>query len=596
MKERRLHRLVERQAADRPSDLALVSGTQTITYGELNSRANEIARWLRTQIHVPETVIGIMMPRSIDFIVCALAIWKAGAAYLPLDPGYPVDRLNYMVEDASASHVLTQAKYVGVLTSDVATLCLDLESDRIETQAGANLDIDCGFEDLSYVVYTSGSSGRPKGVEVVHRGVSNMVSWYMETFGYTTADRVTHLASVGFDAAVLEIWPALAAGATVYLPDDEVRLTPAKLQQWIVNEGISVAWVPTIICEELITMSWPSNAALRFLTTGGDKLQNWPVETLTFQVVNLYGPTENSVITTYAILNPAGKDRTTAPPIGRPISNVKVYVLDEGMEPVPVGVSGSLFIGGIGLFRGYRNHPELSEQVFVESPFSRRGSDLLYRTGDIVRYRVDGELEYIGRNDNQLEIRGYRIDPEEIEVALSSHPAIKQSVVVAQGAGLRRTLVGYVLVEPHLELGSDELRLFLRNTLPDYMIPSVIHQCETFPLSPNGKVDRSTLSASHIEGPSITPADVPITPLENLIAQVWSDVLERSPIGPEDSFFALGGHSLLAVQVANRLSKLLHLNISLVAIMRFKTLRELAHHIEVELLDGRSEYVETKIK
>jgi amino acid adenylation domain-containing protein len=451
-----IHELVAAQAERTPDALAVVCHDEQLTYRELNRRANQLAHYLQAQGVGPEVRVAICMERSLEMVIGLLGILKAGGAYVPLDPAYPKVRLAFMLEDAQVAVLLTQQRLVERVPHHGAPrLCLDTDWEVIARASQATLECQVTAGNLAYVIYTSGSTGRPRGVEIEHRSLMNLVSWHQRVYSVTPADRATQLAGPGFDASVWEVWPYLSAGASLHMPDEAIRTAPAKLIAWLVAEGITLCFLPTPLAESVLEPSWPAGTRLRALLTGGDKLHRGPRQALPFRILNHYGPTENTVVTTWASVEEASAT-DAAPPIGRPIANTQVYVLDRHRHLVPLGVPGELYIGGDGLARGYLNRPELTAETFVASPFSPEPGARLYKTGDLVCYQPDGNLEFLGRLDQQVKLRGFRIELGEIERVLSQHPAVQESVVVAREdvPGDKR-LVGYIVRDIQYQ-GTDE--------------------------------------------------------------------------------------------------------------------------------------------
>ncbi len=382
-----------------------------VTYAELESRANQLANYLKTREIGREDLIAICLERSPEFVITALAILKCGAGYLPMDLVHPAERLRYMISDGGVRLLLTETKFVdrweGVPVEIVA---LDAERETIQSQSSDAPLPQSSTNNLAYVIYTSGSTGQPKGVEIAHESLSNLVSWHVETFRLDSSSRTTFQASVGFDAAVWEIWPTLTAGAALYFPDEQTRLAPEKLRDWLVQQQITVSFVPTVVAEELIALPWPNETALRFLLTGADTLHRYPSPGLPFVLVNNYGPTECTVVATSGIV-PAGENNGRTPSIGLPIFQVHVHILDENGCEVPDGLTGELYVGGAGLARGYRNRKDLTEERFVTG-LCVDDHSRLYRTGDLACRLPNGEIVFVGRIDDQIKIRGYRIEPE----------------------------------------------------------------------------------------------------------------------------------------------------------------------------------------
>ena len=437
--------LVAAQAAAMPNAVALVARGDSITYGELDKHANQLANYLVALGVGPETIVGLCLDRSPESVMCALAVLKAGGAYLPLDPAYPSERLLFMLNDARPRVLITRAELAETFAEGpwkVVSIDRDQEIEDYSTDSPVNQAMP---DNLAYVIYTSGSTGRPKGVEITHASLLNLVAWHRREFKVTRQDRASHLASVGFDAAVWEMWPYLTAGASLHLPDEVTRISPELLRDWLVTNQITISFLPTALAEALMTLAWPNETALRFLLTGADTLHRYPTDTLPFELVNNYGPTECTVVTTSGRVQ-SGEGANSLPTIGRPIDNTQVYILDEKLQHVPAGTPGELCIGGVGVARGYLNRPELTAKQFVSDPFSALASARLYRTGDLARYLDDGEIAYLGRIDEQIKILGHRIEPNEIEAVLDRHPAIASSVVIARGAACEEKRLAAYLV------------------------------------------------------------------------------------------------------------------------------------------------------
>ncbi len=432
----------------RPEATAVVYGEAQVTYGELNRRANRLAHYLRRQGVGLEERVGVCLERGLDFIVSLVAILKAGAAYVPIDPSHPEQQIAHLFRDANARIVLTQSSLLDRVRDSVKVpIVLDKSWHRISQESGTSPVVDLSSENLAYVIYTSGSTGRPKGVQLCHRNLMNLVRWHQNVFELQATDRMTHLAGVAFDASVWEIWPALLAGASVVVPDNEdLRLQPDLLQEWFVVYQVTISFLPTALAEQALTLSWPKQSPLRTMLTGGDRLHNYPPPTLPFSLINNYGPTENTVVATSTKLSPFSTQKPNLPTIGRPIHNTQVYILDKAGHPVPIGVKDEIYIGGAGLARGYLNQAKLTSEKFVPHPYSSKGGTRLYKTGDLARYRPNGSIEFMGRRDHQVKVRGYRIELGEIEAALTLHPAVQEAVVLCREDRPReKALVAYVV-------------------------------------------------------------------------------------------------------------------------------------------------------
>jgi amino acid adenylation domain-containing protein/non-ribosomal peptide synthase protein (TIGR01720 family) len=555
-----VHRRFQEQARRSPSALALAFGGGSLTYGELEAHSNRLARELQSLGVGPEALVAVCIESPPEWIVALLATLKAGGAYVPLDPAYPGERLRYMLADARPAVLLSEERLAGHLPPLAAgdgpsLLLLDAERDRIERWSDGPLASAVDDDGLVYVIYTSGSTGRPKGVEVPHRGLSNLVRWHLQTYGVTAADRATQVAGPGFDAAVWEIWPYLTAGASLWFPDAAVHTSPPEIVRWLRQEAITLSFLPTPVAETVLLESWPPDMALRVLLTGGDRLRRTAPAEAPFRLVNHYGPTENSVVATAAALPPmplAGSGQIL-PPIGRPIDGCRIFLLGPTGQLTATGAPGEMHIAGASLARGYRSQPDRTAESFVPDPFSGLPGSRLYRTGDLARFLPDGSLEFLGRRDAQVKIRGVRIELGEIEATLLAAPGVREAVVVArEEAGGRRTLVGYVVPEeptgPAAPVDA-ELRAWLRARLPEAMIPPALVFLAALPLTPNGKIDRHALPE-----PAAGPfreggAAPPRTPAEETLAVIWSEVLRLEGIGVHDNFFELGGDSILSLQI-----------------------------------------------
>ncbi|MEG4281924.1 amino acid adenylation domain-containing protein [Microcoleus sp. A006_D1] len=450
-----VHQLFELHAKQAPDAVALVFAGEQITYGELNLRSNQLARYLQKIGVGAEVLVGLYCGRSIELIVGMLAILKAGGAYLILDPNYPVARSHFMLKDAQLSVLLTQQKWVEDLRSpNVQIICLDTDWAMISQEIADNPTSAATAENRAYAIYTSGSTGKPKAVEIEHGSLLNLVFWHQSEFGVSAGDRATQIGAIGFDACGWEIWPYLAAGGSIYFPEDEIRRDPEKLQNWLISKSITISFLPTPLAAQLLQLDWPPTTALRIMLTGGEKLQQYPLKSHPFKLVNNYGPTENTVVTTSGYIPATESD--IAPTIGRPIANTQVYILDKYLQPVPAGIVGELYIGGNKLARGYLNRPDLTAASFIPNPFQPNSRQRIYKTGDLVRYRSDYNLEFLGRIDEQVKIRGFRIELGEIETVLTQHPAVQQTVLTAlEDAQQNKRLVAYIALNTEYSTASE---------------------------------------------------------------------------------------------------------------------------------------------
>ena len=560
-----VHEQFQQHAATAPDAVAAISGEQTLTYGELDRRANALAHRLRRHGVGTENIVGICTDRSLELLIGVLGTLKAGAAYLPLDPHYPRERLNFMMQDSGASFLLMPESF------------FDLQPEEETPRVNPDLD------NLAYVIYTSGSTGRPKGVAVSHSALLNLVSWHLETFNITASDRSTLLAGVSFDASVWELWPYLCRGASLDLPPDEIRSSPEALRDWLTQREITVSFVPTPVAEPMLGLEWSKQTNLRTLLTGGDRLHAWPPSSLPFAVVNNYGPTENAVVSTSGLLDVATATAATLPTLGKPIDNVRLFILDQRGAPVPVGVTGEIYVGGESLARGYLKRPELTAESFVPDALSENAGARLYRTGDLARYASDGTIDFLGRIGNQVKLRGHRVELGEIETALRESEGVREAVVRCWNPQPdEQCLVAYVVSDESAVCTTNDLRVSLRERLPDYMVPSFFVALDELPLTENGKVDRDALPApatSEIE----TGAIAPRTPAEELLSNIWAELLCVRSVGMQDNFFDLGGHSLLATQVVSRIRETFKVELPVRALFEKPTIAELAQSIDAAL-------------
>ena len=540
-----VHRAFEQQALRTPDAPAVVWRGRRWSYRELDARANRLAHRLLARGVVPEERVAIHLERSADFVTAALAVLKAGAAYLPIETTCPADRLRFTIEDAGVRFVIAApALDARVRNAGAAVLTPDGE-DSIGALDGDAPHVDVAAGQLAYVIYTSGSTGRPKGVSLSHRGLQNLVAWHRRVYGVTASDRASLVAGLGFDASVWELWPYLLSGACVHVPEEETRGSAALLLEWLAESGVSLCFAPTPLAEAMFDSPMPANLSLRSLLTGGDTLHRVPAG-LPFEVYNNYGPTESTVVTTSVKVR-GGSD---APPsIGFPVDNTCVHVLDRGLRQVPVGVPGELYIASDSLARGYLNRPDLTAERFIPDPFSVQPGGRMYRTGDLVRRLAAGDLDFLGRLDDQVKVRGFRIELGEIEAVLASHPAVRDAVVVArEGRAGNRRLVAYATSRAGV-LPIPAIAAYLEDRLPDYMVPSAIVPLEALPLTANGKIDRRALpepaaAAGTVQEPAVLSSDT-----ERTLAAIWARVLRVERVGPHDNFFEAGGDSILALQV-----------------------------------------------
>jgi len=578
--------LIAQRAAIAPAAIAVMHSAGSLTYAELESRSNQFAHFLKSRGVDTGQVVGLYLGRAPSMVVAALGVMKLGAAYLPLPPDSPKDRIAFMLRDAQVSAVVSESDSADRLGSgNYQTVVLDRDSTEIARQSTAPQVTNVSGQDIAYIIYTSGSTGQPKGVEVLHRGLSNLVSWHLRVFNVTPEDRASHMAALGFDAAVWELWPYVTAGASVHLADDAIRQDPEALRNWLVSEQITVSFLPTPLAERMLLLEWPKHTALRFLLTGADTLHHRPSPSLPFTLVNNYGPTECTVVATSGVVAPAGSSNQT-PSIGTAIDNTQTYVLDEKMNPVPNGAPGELYIGGAGVARGYRNHPELTKQKFVADPLDAGSQELLYRTGDRVRILPSGEIEFLGRFDDQVKIRGYRVEPNEIEKVLDAYPDVQNSAVVArEQAGEDKKLIAYLVLAPNSQLTASRAREYVSKHFPPYMVPSCFVRVGALPVTANGKVDRSALPAPDAVNCLADEVFVaPRTLVEQRLAGILSPLLNVKQVGVNDNFFLLGGHSLLGTQLLTRISQVFGVELSLLGLFDHPTVAGMSQEIEKLIL------------
>jgi len=577
--EKSLLERIEEQARHNPGNIAAVCGKEQLTYGDLDRKANLLAHYLRGLGVRPDVVVGICMERSLELMIAILGTMKAGGAYMPMDPSYPPDRLRYMLQDAHPLLVLTQEPFRKHFSgTEVALLCLDSQWQAVAEQS-ERAPIDAAPEDaLAYVIYTSGSTGRPKGVAITRSGLNNYVTWACVAYGFASGARAPLCSSLSFDLSVTSLWPPLATGGCVVLapgmdgiewlvsegrstePYDVLKITPAHLQvlRHFPEQGINISRTFVI-----------GGEALRW-----DEVQDWRGHLATTRLINEYGPTETVVGSCVHSLNEAWNEKGSVP-VGKPIANTKIYVLNQWGELAPAGAIGELYIGGAGVARGYLNRPALTADRFVPDTFSGEPGARLYRTGDTARWRADGTLEFLGRVDEQVKLNGFRIEPGEIESVLAEFAGIQQArVVVREDAPGEKRLVAYVIVHSNQKEMEDEVREFLRARLPDYMVPRAVMQLPRLPLTPNGKLDRRLLPAPEVEAPRKTYAE-PRTENEKILGRIWAQVLGLQQVGRDDNFFELGGDSILSIQVVAR-AREAGLHLTTRQMFEWQTIAELA--------------------
>lgn len=584
-----LHEHVERVAARTPDQVAVVHGHQQLSYAELNARANQLAHYLRKRGISCNSRVGICFERSLDFAIALIGVLKAGGTCVPLDPKYPDERLAYMMADVAASMVLTEP---GLLRAAVPgatqVMFLSRERERIQAERQSDLPPASSASDIAYVIYTSGSTGRPRGVLLPHAGLVNYALAAAEQFELTSGDRMLQFCSISFDAALEEIYSTWAAGATLVFRNDDVSLEPGEFLRWVSEQRVTVMDLPTAFWHEWVyalpELSEKVPRTLRLVIVGGEKASAEAYSTwhkfVSSRVrwINTYGPAEASIVATaYEPKFPADEEPIAQLPIGRPVANARVYLLDPDLNPVPVGVPGEIHIGGIGVAAGYLNLPELTEQKFIRDIFSDDPSARMYKTGDLAKYLPNGELEFVGRRDNQVKIRGFRVEPGEIESVLSKYPGVQENaVILGQDRTGNKRLIAYV-VRNNESLVASELRRHVKAHLPEYMVPSDFVFPASMPLTPNGKIDRRSLVVQELHSSAdVTTASTTDDPLQSQLIAMWEDLLGRKPIRSGDNFFDLGGHSLLAARLMHRIKQVLGKSLPLAVLLQAPTIEKLA--------------------
>ncbi|MGH7835593.1 MAG: non-ribosomal peptide synthetase, partial [Candidatus Binatia bacterium] len=553
------HEIFREQVRQQPQAAAVILEDQRLTYAELNRRANQLARYLGKRGVAPETRVIVYVERSFEMVIALLGILKAGAAYVPIDSKYPVDWLRYVLEKTAAPLLLTQRRLAESLPGEAPEMiCLDSEWDAIGTESDEEIESNVTADHVAYVIYTSGTAGDPKGVEIPHRALANFAARAAQLFALDRTDRVLQFASIGFDTSVEEIFPCLMTGAALVLRTDSMLESASAFLHKCRHWGITVLDLPTSYWHDLTARLFSDDLSvpdsIRLVVIGGERaiperLALWQAcvsDRVT--LLNTYGPTETTVTATACDLSEscADPDRFSELPIGRPLPHVQTYVLDRNLRPVPIGVPGELFIGGLGVARGYLDQPDLTAEKFLHNPFVDNPGARIYRTGDLVRYRTDGHLEFLGRMDRQVKIRGFRVELEGIENVLRKHPLVQDAAVVQDPSSTKKPLIAHLLPKAAAVLNLDELKEFARTKLPEYMLPGVFLIRQSLPLTPQGKVDRRALAAPDHTGPEVAKRFVPPqTPTEARIAAIWREVLDVKEIGRNDHFFELGGHSLL---------------------------------------------------
>jgi amino acid adenylation domain-containing protein len=595
-----IHELFEEEVRRAPNAIAVAYEHQSLTYAELNGRANQLARYLRDKGVGPDQLVGVCVERSVEMVVALLGILKAGGAYLPLDPNYPAKRLQYMLEDATPRVLLIQEACRALLLSAKAeVIALDTDVKWTEEYLGENLStakLGLTAQNLVYVIYTSGSTGHPKGTAMPHRSMVNLIEWHRKTFRIGEGQRVLQFAALSFDVAFQETFSTLCTGGTLVLLDEWIRKDARALLEFLSSRSIDRLFVPPLMLQSLAECLKTTSAMpgrLQDVIVAGEQLRISPEISEFFKKLNgcrlhnHYGPTETHVVTALTLTGDPG-EWPALPAIGQPISNTQIYVLDGLRQPVPICVAGEICIGGTGMARGYLRQPKLTGQRFIPNPFSADPQLRLYKTGDVGRWRADGTLEYLGRNDHQVKIRGYRVELGEIETHLARHEQLKEAIVVAREDALgENRLVAYVIPSDRTGAGAvpnvDALRAHMTAVLPEYMVPSAFVTLESFPLTPNGKLDRHSLPSPALGAYLSQEYEAPQGEIEEALARIWQELLRVDRVGRQDNFFELGGHSLLATRVMTHISHLLEVDLPLRVIFEKPTIQALSNCVVKEI-------------
>jgi amino acid adenylation domain-containing protein len=586
-----IHQLFESQVAQTPNNLAVVFENQQLTYAELNLRANQLARYLQQLGVGPEVLVGLCVERSLDMIVGLLGILKAGGAYVPLDPTYPPNRLAYMLQNAQVPVLLTQQQLVNrVPTGPDQVVCLDTHWDSIAQLCSENSSSNATLKNLAYVIYTSGSTNQPKGVAIEHQQLCNYLNGILEKLQLPTGASFATVSTLAADLGNTAIFPALCSGGCLHVIARERAANPESLADYYRRYPIDCLKIVPSHLAALLESSCPEQILPRQRLILGGEASSWDLiaklQSLApdCQILNHYGPTEATVgALTYPIRGRPIEDSADIVPIGRPIANNQVYILDQHLHPVPIGVTGELHIGDAGLARCYLSQPEQTATKFIPNPFSQEIGARLYKTGDLARYRLNGSVEFLGRTDDQVKVRGFRIELGEISAVLTEHPDVQQAVVLAREAEPNECLAAYVVPNPQRAVSASDLRLWLREQLPEYMMPTAFVLLKTLPLTPNGKVDREALPAPDDPRSQLEAAYVaPCNDVEQTIATIWQEALRVEKVGLYDNFFDLGGHSLLMVQVHSKLRQVFAKAVSIADLFAYPTVSALANYFSQE--------------
>ncbi|NOK80121.1 MAG: hypothetical protein GFH27_549281n458, partial [Chloroflexi bacterium AL-W] len=559
-----------------PDAIALSEDDSALSYNAMSGRVNQLAHFLQAHGVGPDVPVAVLLPRSSELLVAYSAILTAGGAYVPLDPNMPINRIKLILESTQTPLLLTIKTFQDILPPTQAKVLnyAELDQELLEYPLEAPL-CEIQPQHLAYVIYTSGSTGTPKGVGISHAALMNLVVWHQRIYEVQESDRTTHLAGLAFDAAMVDLWPYLLKGARIMFPTSEVHADLPRLLEWEVMQAVTTTYLPTPLLEAALSLGWEGHPGLRCVLTGGDKLHQSPSEDSSFVLIDNYGPTENTVVSVWKEVEPAQEG---IPPIGIPVDRVYAYVLDPRRNPVGVGVPGELCVGGANLARGYWQRPDLTAQSFVPDHISNTPGARLYRTGDLTCWQSDGQLLFLGRIDQQVKVRGYRVEIGEIEIVLQQHAHVQEAVVVASATLTGMQLTGYVTPET---LDVEMVRDYLAERIPEYMIPQRLVALEKLPLTANGKIDRRSLQEQAKQVTMVTTEYVaPRNETEQTLADIWSSVLSVERVGIHDNFFDLGGHSLLAIQIIARVDDAFPLNFTLEALLEHLTVAEMAEHID----------------
>jgi len=586
-----IHELIEQQVERSPEGIAAIYEGETLTYRELNQRANSLAHYLRSRGVGPDVLVGICVERSFTALVGLLGILKAGGAYVPLDPAYPPERLAFMLNDTNIPVLLTHQRFRKSFTQqDMHIICLD-DNEWVNRDPQIinvpNINVP---ENLAYVIYTSGSTGQPKGVCLPHRALVNLLDWHK--VAYPGKTKTIQFASLSFDASFFEIFATWYAGGSVFLISEEVRKDNVQLANFIVHAEINKLMLPVVVVQQLAEEYCYRQQFFtdmkEFISIGEQMHITQPIieffkHAKNCSLLNYYGPSESHAVTTLK-LNDNPESWSTHPPIGYPIANSQIYLLDDSFQPVPVGVAGELYIGGDCLARGYLHRPALTAERFMPDPFGEVAGSRLYKTGDLACYRPDGAIEYLGRRDTQVKLRGYRIELEEIEAVLTQHQAVQEAVVVVRGSDTdEKRIVAYVVMHQEQTSIGSELRNYLKAKLPEYMVPANVVPLQHLPLNPNGKIDRAALPTPERERAGTLV--IARTPYEEKLATIWCRLFGLQAISMHDNFFELGGHSLLVTQLHSRIRDTFGVELPLYTLFGAPTVAGQAEIIEVHQLE-----------